>query len=215
MPPLLCLSPLILDQTFPRNEGELRLANDALGAVGESVLAGDVHLLVTEVLREFVLGVDMYRADPSGLWSLLYRGLAAWFLSPDSRVVQVDTATASNWQPHLLPTYCAGEEGLAAFWAEEAGRLLALHDACSPGAQFFIGVACAYGFAGGSVASVYGESTGVWVRRHRFGRPKQTIERRGLFPSRGLGSRRPFERIYVEVGTSRRRYQQTHPQTRV
>jgi len=59
MPPLLCLSPLILDQTFPRNEGELRLANDALGAVGESVLAGDVHLLVTEVLREFVLGVDM------------------------------------------------------------------------------------------------------------------------------------------------------------
>ena len=55
MPPLLCASPVILDQSFPRNEYELRIVAIALGEIEKLISENRIHVLLTDVLSQIIL----------------------------------------------------------------------------------------------------------------------------------------------------------------
>ena len=80
MPPLLCASSFILDQTFPRDEGELNLVSDALGALEEVVRNNEAHLILTNTLQEIVEDFDWQRTEPYPLLMTIYNLLTQWFL---------------------------------------------------------------------------------------------------------------------------------------
>jgi hypothetical protein len=54
MAPLLCPSPNIIDQAFPRSLGELRLINAALARISEGIENGEFMLVLTSALRQYV-----------------------------------------------------------------------------------------------------------------------------------------------------------------
>jgi hypothetical protein len=146
MPALLCLSPLILDQSFPRDEEELGLVALALGEIEEYFAADRAHLLLTEVLSELIQEFD-WTSEHQSLLVDIHRYLQQWFRQPRDGLVAVDVADVTEYQPHAVPQRCA-KDGLVDFWADELGRILSLHDECCDGGRFFIGIACPYAFAG-------------------------------------------------------------------
>lgn len=148
MPPLLCGSPCILDQSFPRDTRELNLVVDTLGELEELVSENRIHLVLTETLRDLVLEFDWQsRGTQYKILLDIHRILLAWFLTPHDRLISADTSAIQTAQPHSLPT-AVDNQGWATLWAEEIGKLLVLHDArCAPG--FCIGIACEQAFTTG------------------------------------------------------------------
>ena len=150
MPPLLCASSFILDQTFPRDEGELNLVSDALGVMEEVVRNNDAHLILTDTLQKIVEEFDWQRTGPYPLLRTIYDLLNQWFLLPHDRLIKIDLTDIQDHQPHPLLCGCQ-TEGLSEIWADELGKLLIIHDACCAHNNFFIGVACAFAFSGEQV----------------------------------------------------------------
>lgn len=149
MPPLLCGSPCILDQSFPRDTHELNLVADTLGEIEKLVSENRIHLVLTEALKDLVLEFDWQtRGAQYALLLDIHRILLDWFLTPHDRLVSADTSAIMTAQPHPLPT-AVDNQGWATLWAEEIGKLLVLHDAqCAPG--FCIGIACEQAFTTGT-----------------------------------------------------------------
>ncbi len=54
MSALLCPSPVILDQSFPRDEDELNLVAVALGELQLYIEQDQAHLILTSTLRDLV-----------------------------------------------------------------------------------------------------------------------------------------------------------------
>ena len=69
MPPLICGSPLILDQSFPRDEEELSAVARALGEIEKQLENNDIHLVLTEGLAQIVEEFDWVNRGSS--YSLL------------------------------------------------------------------------------------------------------------------------------------------------
>jgi hypothetical protein len=146
VPPLLCASPCILDQSFPRSVGELQDAAETLGHLAQLVEDDIIHLVLPEALEEFVTETDWDNRG-QGQYALLleiHRLIEQWFLQPHDRLVHVDTANVQNYYSHPLPQG-ATSAGWTELWADETGRLLKLHDE-KCGMAFCIGVACEKGF---------------------------------------------------------------------
>jgi hypothetical protein len=150
MPPLLCGSPCILDQSFPRSTHELETVIDALGAIEECVQENLAHLLLTDTLAELTETFDWNRTKDYPLLIDIYRLLAIWFLQPHERLVRIRTDGVREYVRHPVPEG-VDDKGLAEFWAEELGKLLVLHDRCAEDDRYFIGIACERAFAGGEI----------------------------------------------------------------
>lgn len=148
MPPLLCGSPCILDQSFPRNTHELHLVVDTLGELEQLVSQDRVHLVLTEALADLVTEIDWQtRGHQYPLLIDIYRLLNVWFLQPHERLIMVDTSNIQQAPVHPLPRGIS-DEGWASLWAEEIGKMLVIHDSvCKPG--FCVGIACEQAFTTG------------------------------------------------------------------
>ncbi|BAZ01126.1 hypothetical protein NIES37_51240 [Tolypothrix tenuis PCC 7101] len=153
MPYLLCLSPIILDQTFPRNEEELRIVAEALGELENFIHIDKAHLVSTNILREFLENIDGTAINQSLLWEV-YRFLSQLFLRQDGSLIDIDKYikyiddySIKDYYAHPVPKKCQSQ-GYIEFWSDELGKILYVHDKSCNSNNFFIGVACAYGFAG-------------------------------------------------------------------
>jgi hypothetical protein len=72
MPKLLCPSPVILDQSFPRDDDELNLVAVALGELQLYIEEDKAHLIVTNILRDLV--ADFEGFDWTPLLGIKYKG---------------------------------------------------------------------------------------------------------------------------------------------
>ena len=154
MPPLLSVSPLIIDQSFPRDLQELRRAAGSLGGIARCASSGDAVLVMTKALEEFVGCFDWTRGGQyHALLAEIYRLLTEWLLQPHENHVRLDLAQVGDAPVHPTPEGAA-QGVLVQLWAEELGRLLAAHDGCLPDDKgFFVGVACDSAFTGGLTGS--------------------------------------------------------------
>ncbi len=149
MPPLLCASPTILDQSFPRDNYVLYLVADVLGRIEELIQNDRIHLILTNVLQDLFIEFDWdSRRDQYAVLLDIHRLLTQWFLQPHERLIQLDISDVNNYIPHPLPEQTEKQKGLVELWSDEIGRLLVRHDQCCPHNQFFIGVACESAFSG-------------------------------------------------------------------
>lgn len=153
MPCLLCLSPIILDQSFPRTEEELIFVATALGELEELINDNKVKLITTQIFYDFITEFDWVSTTNSDILREIYRFLSQLFLRQDDRIVDmnryidyVNSLPTTNYYPHPLPKKCEQQPGLLDVWSDELGKILFVHDQCSVN-EFFIGVVCAYGFA--------------------------------------------------------------------
>ena len=147
MPPLLCPSPAIADQSFPRDDHELRTVAIALGEIQQLLSENRIHVVLTEVLGQVIEAFDWNRRQNYRLLMDIFRLLEQWFLQPHEGLVKIDVSEVQEYDSHPLPTGIS-DEGLSLFWADELGRILALHDASVGHQSFCIGVACELAFCG-------------------------------------------------------------------
>ena len=157
MPPLVCPSPVILDQSRQREITELRRIARSLGMIEKMVSEESVHVLLTPMMREVV---EEFAGQPwkyRALMQDIFRLLSQWFLQKRAGVVELDLSSITGHSPHPVPSGCAAD-GLVMFWADEMGKLLIVHDECGPQGGFSIGVACDKGFAGESLGEYSAES---------------------------------------------------------
>jgi len=89
MPPLICCSPVILDQSFPRNRLELDLVVDTLGKIQEQIEFNEVHLILTEQLAEVVENFDWDIREEYAILLDIYRLLSQWFLQQHERLIRI------------------------------------------------------------------------------------------------------------------------------
>ena len=148
MPSLVIPSPIILDHSFPRNDNELRIASAALGQLEEEAANNRISIVLTQTLQSFIESFDWQRQDATGVIREIHRLLIQWFLQPNESLILLrELVPETPYEKHPVPIpYCA--LGLLDFWADEVGKLLAIHDTICDEKNFFIGVACANAFAG-------------------------------------------------------------------
>ena len=159
MPPLLCPSPVILDQSRQREITELRRIAIALGTIAEMVSEDSVRVLLTPMMREVVGEFAGHPWKYHALMQDIFRLLSQWFLQKHSGLVELDLASITGYVPHPIPFGCAAD-GLVMIWADEIGKLLIVHDEYGPQGGFSIGIACDKGFAGEPLGEYSAESVG-------------------------------------------------------
>lgn len=154
MPCLLCVSPILLDQSFPRTEEELRLVASALGELEELIRLNKAKLITTQTFYDFIAEFDWSSTTNTNLLREIYQLLSQLFFRRDERIVDmnryidyVDSLGTIEYYLHPLPKKCENQAGFLELWSDELGKILFVHDQSSTN-EFFIGVACAYGFAG-------------------------------------------------------------------
>jgi hypothetical protein len=157
MPPLICASPTVLDQSFPRDEDQLRAVAITLGEIQQQLKNNQVHLVLTEGLRELVQEFDWRNRDNPPLLLEIYHLLDEWFLKNHERLVRADLSGVNRYQPHPIPAGCS-TLGLVEIWSDEVGKLLALHDMCCQGNSYFIGIACEQAYSGSRLQRYCGHS---------------------------------------------------------
>lgn len=141
MPPLICCSPVILDQSFPRDTSELYSVADTLGRIQEQVNRDEIHLILTDELAELVENFDWNVREEYTILREIYRLLNQWFLQQHGRLIRVDLSGVQEYDKHPIPEGCEAQ-GLVDLWSDEVGKLLTKHDKCCPRNRFFIGIAC-------------------------------------------------------------------------
>jgi hypothetical protein len=150
MPPLLCLSPCLLDQSFPRDLDELQRVASALGELQQHLEKNEAHLVSTEPLEEIVEIFDWDYPELSRIYPLLqsiYDLLNQWFLLQNDRLVRIRAPEELAYQLHPIPEGTQNQ-GLVGDWSREVGKMFSLHSTCIRGRrEFFIGVACDRAFA--------------------------------------------------------------------
>lgn len=160
MPPLVCLPTIVLDHSFPRDAHQLELVCQALGALVKHVQSEEIGVVLTDLLSEFVEDTNNIswerRSREYPLPNDIRALLSQWFLQPGFPSLRIDLSDIEGYLPHPLPLGCEG--GLALFWSDEVGRLLALHDSRVQGGAYCVGIACVFAFAG-EEPSQYPEGT--------------------------------------------------------
>lgn len=148
MTPLICPSPTILDQSFPRDEEELRTVAIALAELQACIQSDRAHIILTNALANFV---EMTCWEPPRPYPLLVeidRLLRQWFLQPHNRVLRPDVDSVRSFSPHPIPEDSLSMHGLVQEWADEVGKLRSLHNSNGGRQHPYVGVACCHGFAG-------------------------------------------------------------------
>lgn len=151
MPKYISPSPIILDQSFPRTNDELLVVANALAIIQDLLDNREVYLIVPETFKEWIEQVDWEPPRDYALLVDVYRYLSNLFIMQNESVLDpiLDNIITD---PHPIPTICTNESWLD-IWALEMGKLLKLHDQASKDGEYFIGIACALGFAGKTCAA--------------------------------------------------------------
>lgn len=153
MPPLLCPSPLMLDQSFPRTRDELDQVVDALAKLQELIEKDEACVVLTDALALFIELYEWERErECMPLLLEIHRLVNAWLVHPGEQIVKADVDNVVAYTPHPIPSGCPTEVPLISDWSDEVGRLLALHD-CSGESNYFIGIACVSALAGKPISS--------------------------------------------------------------
>ena len=140
MPPLICCSPVILDQSFPRNRHELNLVVDTLSKIQDQIKFDEVHLILTDQLSELVENFDWNIREEYAILLDVYKLLSQWFLQPHERLIRIDLSDINEYYKHPIPEGCKSQ-GLVDFWSDEVGKLLSKHDHHCSRNEFYIGIA--------------------------------------------------------------------------
>jgi len=147
MPPLLCLSPALLDHSFPKDDNELWTVLNALGEIQRHLEEAKIGLVLTEFLRAIAESFDYSRYDECAFLREIVRLIQQWVLQPHVGIEGIDVSGMQDFQPHPMP--CGSEgKGLVEIWQDEIGRMLFVHDSLCNQNEFFIGIACDSAFAG-------------------------------------------------------------------
>ena len=148
MPPLLCLSPSVLDHSFPRTADEIRMAAVALGEIQSLVDQSLASVLSCEAFESIVDSFEWQqdRAEYP-LVRELQQMLTHFFLAPDRPVLKLELPKNLHSTPHPIPDGL-DSEGLVEYWAIEVGKLYAIHSMHCHDEPPFIGVACDAAFSG-------------------------------------------------------------------
>lgn len=162
MPSIICPSPQILDQSFPRDADELNIIASALGKLVELSLEKRLKVLQTEQF-ESLIDAEFIWAEKKNLdaeqTSLLYditRQFAQLYLNSAENIEYIDI-NVTEYISHPLPEKCHGE--MVNLLADELGRILIIHDQCIAKDEYFIGIACPYGFSGDEVDTYQSPTT--------------------------------------------------------
>ena len=152
MRPLLCPSPLILDQNFPKSSAELEEVSVALAEIHSGLIDELFGLVLPEMFVLFIETFNWNRTVPTPLLRDIYRILESWLLKYEGNVIRPRLPSMAVGF-HPLPCNC--ERNAQAFlWSEEMAKLLKEHDAVCEPDTYFIGVASHSAFAG-SAREVY------------------------------------------------------------
>jgi hypothetical protein len=147
MPPLVCPSPNILDQSFPRSIEELRLVSKALGRLTQGLEQQEFGVVLTKPIRDFIASGEFFdwskiREFPQ--LQAIYYALAQLGLQ-QAGVQSFDLSGVLGYRKHPVPKGCL--DGIIVDdWADEIGRLYLVHHRCADRIGF-IGVACTHAFA--------------------------------------------------------------------
>jgi hypothetical protein len=144
------LPPTLIDQSFPRNIGELNTIAACIGELEGLIESVDLHIVATEVFVEFLSSFEWQRENTNEypLLNDIYGFLMRLFGDGSGIGIRISVAEVNDSLRHPLPNGCSSD-GLAEIWQDEVGRLLALHDRHANDNRFFLGVACANSFAEG------------------------------------------------------------------
>lgn len=149
MPPLVCPSPNILDQSFPRSREELRLVVRALGRITEGIQQQQFVLILTPPIREFIMDASVFdwsKVDEFPELQTIFYTVANLGLQ-QAGVRLLDLSQVEDYEPHPVPLDCL-DGLLPESWSDELGRLYSVHqESLRPGDQGFVGVACTHAFA--------------------------------------------------------------------
>jgi hypothetical protein len=151
MRPLLCPSPKILDQNFPRSADELADMSIALANIHDDLINGKFGLVIPDTFVLFIETFDWNRTGAIPLFRDMYRILENWLLKYQAEVVRPNLPKGTGAQ-HPLPCGCE-QSNEANLWAEEVERLLIAHDEVCGSGAYFIGVACDRAFAGEEIGT--------------------------------------------------------------
>jgi hypothetical protein len=150
MPPLICFSPNVIDQTFPRSNEELEMVQKTLSSLTSSAQDERCVILLTQALADFIIELewnfcwDVVSRFPKV--EIIYRLLAELGLQQHG-VLRVDVANVNDFHNHPIAKQIE-PTSFTMTWAQELGRLWKLHSARSSQGRFFIGVACTFAFSG-------------------------------------------------------------------
>ncbi len=154
---LLCLSPLIINQSFPRDIDELHQAIDSLNTIKDLIDSEDIQIVITDDLLTFLELVDWIERRDYPILMELYRYLHLLLLSPADYTIKIKTNGINlNFTPHPIPT-SSQNENLVDVWSREVGILFAIHKEVQDNGKYFIGIACPHGFSGGDTGEYYNE----------------------------------------------------------
>jgi hypothetical protein len=151
MPPGLCLSPTILDQSFPRTKDELDRAVVCLGNIQGLAETRASYVLITTVLAAYHEAYDWQNSNSYALLNEIYRLVTQWLLQPTEYVRQVSTNEVTDFSQHPLPQGHA-ESGPVQSWRDETGKLFSLYRNHCQGRNC-IGLACDYAFSEGQLGA--------------------------------------------------------------
>lgn len=150
---LICPSPQILDHSFPRTEDDLEVIAISLGHIIGKLEEKILALLHTNTLDDFI---SSYHPDWNQYPMLrdVWVALNQLISHPSQESISEDLLQVENYVPHIVPqksSYKKDSESLLELWMDELGKILILHDQCIEKDEYFIGIACPYGFSGGDV----------------------------------------------------------------
>ncbi|MBE2184482.1 MAG: hypothetical protein IAE89_13720 [Anaerolineae bacterium] len=145
MPPLLCLPPLLLDHSFPRDRDQLDIVLSALGEIEAYLQEEKCYLLNTDVFADFVESIDWSNPLSYPKIQIIYDFLARLYLQPSRNVLHFVFPNTEVTDPHPLPVK-SGTSELSDLWSHEMAIILQFHDTVSN--PFFVGIACPYAFDG-------------------------------------------------------------------
>lgn len=146
---LLCPSPVVLDQSFPRSDEELRLVASALGELQACIENRSVRLILTESLRQIIDDVEWQgrAVNQYPLLAEIHRLFVQMFLQPHNGIIFVRFLEHQDSPPHPVPTSAANGPWID-LWQEELGQLLSIHNQTCDAGRCYIGIADERGFAG-------------------------------------------------------------------
>jgi hypothetical protein len=146
MPPAVCLTPAILDHTFPRDRATLLRVGAALGNLQQDALDERLCLLLTPAMTRYVVDFEWEDVTSYPLLLTIYNLLVQWLLQPSSEVRTVPVEVITDFVPHPVPEETS--VGLLVdSWCEEVGKLFAKHSKCGC-SGFCVAVACDFAFSG-------------------------------------------------------------------
>ncbi len=157
MPPLLCLPPVLIDHSFPRDDHELNIASVALGEIIEEVESEQAQLLPMQIYDVLFDESNVYWGEKRSkegykLLPTIQTALGRLSLRMQRNIElleAIDILNVQSYLPHPVPQGFDDAEEMAQLWSEELGKILILHDNCigKNKNKFFVGVVSAEAFA--------------------------------------------------------------------